>query len=83
MSYTMKDFQRDYVKNHLGLLSPDEVLDKFSPDEVLQHFTPDEVLEHFTPDEVLERLSLKDRLKGISPEEIELYLENLGKNREK
>jgi hypothetical protein len=57
----MKDFQKDYVKNHLGLLSPDEVL------------------EHFTPDKVLQRLSLKDRLKGITPEEIELYLLKHGK----
>ncbi|WP_446008690.1 hypothetical protein [Candidatus Electrothrix sp.] len=72
MSYTMKDFQRDYVKNHLSLLSPDEVLDKFSLDEVL---------EHFTPVEVLQRLSLKDRLKGISPEEIELYLQKHGKKK--
>ncbi|MGB5684615.1 MAG: hypothetical protein WBM35_02295 [Candidatus Electrothrix sp.] len=50
VSYTMKDFQRDYVKNHLGLLSPDEVLDRFSPD---------------------------DRLRGLSPEEILLYLKKL------
>ena len=56
MSYTMKDFQRDYVKNHLGLLSPDEVLDRFS---------------------------LDDRLKGLSPEEIKLYLEKLGENTDK
>ena len=26
VSYTMKDFQKDYVKNYLGLLSPDEIL---------------------------------------------------------
>ena len=36
MSYTMKDFQRDYVKNHLGVLSPDEVLNSFSPDDRLK-----------------------------------------------
>ena len=65
MSYTMKDFQRDYVKNHLGLLSPDEVLDRFSPDEVLGRF------------------SLDDRLKGLPPEEIKLYLEKLGENTDK
>ncbi|WP_446012093.1 hypothetical protein [Candidatus Electrothrix sp.] len=56
VSYTMKDFQRDYVKNYLGMLSPDEVLDRPSPD---------------------------DRLKGLSPEEIKLYLKNLGENIEK
>jgi hypothetical protein len=83
VSYTMKDFQKDYVKNHLGLLSPDEVLDRFSPDEVLNRFSPDEVLQQFSPDDRLKGLTPEDRLKGISPEEIELYLKKLGKNRGK
>ena len=52
MSYTMKDFQRDYVRNHLGLLSPDEVLDRFSPDEVLGRFSLDEILKRFSPEEI-------------------------------
>ncbi|MCI5129153.1 MAG: hypothetical protein D3907_11785 [Candidatus Electrothrix sp. AUS3] len=69
VSYTMKDFQRDYVKNHLGLLSPDEVLQQFSPDDRLKGLSPDEVLQQFSPD---------DRLKGLSPEEIKLYLKKLG-----
>ena len=69
VSYTMKDFQRDYVRNHLGLLSPDEVLDRFSPDEVLNRFSPDDRLKGLSPNEVLNR---------FSPEEIELYLKNLG-----
>ena len=56
VSYTMKDFQRDYVKNHLGLLSPDDRLKGLLPDEILRRF---------------------------SPEEIKLYLKNLGKKREK
>ncbi|MDU9051106.1 MAG: hypothetical protein Q3M30_19870 [Candidatus Electrothrix sp. Rat3] len=70
VSYTMKDFQRDYVKNHLGLLSPDDRLKGLSPGEVLRQFSSDEVLKQFSPD---------DRLKGLSPEEIELYLKKLGK----
>jgi len=28
VSYTMQDFQRENIKNHLGVLSPDEVLNK-------------------------------------------------------
>ncbi|MCI5157165.1 MAG: hypothetical protein D3906_01770 [Candidatus Electrothrix sp. AUS1_2] len=52
VSCTMKDFQRDYVRNHLGLLSPDEVLDKFSPDEVLGRFSLDEILKRFSPEEI-------------------------------
>ena len=52
MSYTMKDFQRDYVKNHLGLLSPDEVLQQFSPDDRLKGLSPDEVMRRFSPEEI-------------------------------
>jgi len=69
VSYTMKDFQRDYVKNHLGLLSPDEVLDRYSPDDRLKGLSSDEVLDRFSPD---------DRLRGLSSEEILLYLKKLG-----
>ena len=74
MSYTMKDFQRDYVKNHLGVLSPDEVLNSFSPDDRLKGLSPNEVLNKFSPDDRLKGLSLSDRLKGISFEDIQQYL---------
>ena len=52
VSYTMKDFQKDYVKNHLGLLSPDEVLQQFSPDDRLKGLSPNEVLNRFSPEEI-------------------------------
>jgi hypothetical protein len=83
VSYTMKDFQKDYVKSHLGLLSPDEVLQQFSPDDRLKGLSPNEVLRQFSSDEVLQQFSPDDRLKGLSPEEIELYLKKLGKNTDK
>ena len=78
MSYTMKDFQKDYVRNHLGLLSPDEILDRFSPDDRLKGISPDDRLKGLSSDEVLQRFSPDDRLKGISFEEIQLYLKKLG-----
>jgi hypothetical protein len=52
VSYTMKDFQKDYVKNHLGLLSPDDRLKGLSPDEVLQQFSPDDRLKGLSPEEI-------------------------------
>ena len=36
VSYTMKDFQKDYVRDHLGVLSPDEVMKNFSSDDRLK-----------------------------------------------
>ena len=74
MAYTMKDFQRDYVKNHLGVLSPDDRLKGLSSDEVLNRFSPDDRLKG---------LSLSDRLKGISFEEIQLYLKKRFKRTKK
>jgi hypothetical protein len=65
MTYTMEDFRRDYVKEHLKDLTPDERLEGLSPDERLEGLSPDERLEGLSPDE---------RLQGLSPEDIEKYL---------
>ena len=37
MAYTMKDFQKDYVREHLGVLSTDEVLKRFSLEEIQKY----------------------------------------------
>ncbi len=83
VSYTMQDFQRDYVRNHLGVLSPDDRLKGLSPDEVLKQFPSDEVLNRFSPDDRLKGLSLSDRLKGISFEDIQQYLKRRFKKTKK
>ena len=73
MPYTMEDFQKDYVRNHLNVLSPDDVLKSFSPDDVLKRYSPDDRLKGLSP---------KERLRGLSLEEIKEYLEqsqNFGK----
>ncbi len=36
VAYTMQDFQKDYVKNHLGVLSPDDRLRGLSPNDRLK-----------------------------------------------
>ena len=33
MSYTMEDFRKDYVKEHLKDLTPQELVDGLSPEE--------------------------------------------------
>ena len=68
MPYTIQDYQRDYVREHLDLLPPEEVL---------QRYTPEEVLRRYSPADRLKNLSPEDRLKGLSPEEIQKALENL------
>jgi len=46
MPYTMKDFQKDYVKDHLDVLSPDEVLKRYSPKDRLQGLSLEEIQEY-------------------------------------
>ncbi|MDU9048464.1 MAG: hypothetical protein Q3M30_06415 [Candidatus Electrothrix sp. Rat3] len=66
MAYTMEDFKKDYVKEHLGVLSPDDRLRGLSTDEVLNRFSPDDRLKGLSLDEVLNK---------FSAEELRQYLE--------
>ena len=66
MAYTMEDFQKDYVREHLGVLSNDEILKRFSREDRLKGLSNEDRLKG---------LSNEDRLKGLSLEEIQGYLE--------
>lgn len=52
MSYTMEDFERDYARDHLHLLSKEEVLGQYSPKEVLGQYSPEEVLGQLSPEAI-------------------------------
>lgn len=52
MAYTFEQFTKEFVADHLNLLSPDEVLKRYSPDEVLKRFSPDERIKDLSPDEI-------------------------------
>jgi len=43
MPYTMEQFRKDYVKAHIGLLEPEEVLSKFGAEERLKGLNREEV----------------------------------------
>jgi hypothetical protein len=73
MPYTLEDFRRDFTREHVDLLTPDERLEGLSLDEVLRRFSPDQLLERLSLDEVLERLSL---------EELQAYLAKRRRDRE-
>ena len=73
MSYTMEDFNRQYVKEHFTRLTPEErreVLRSLPPEE------QEEVLQSLPP-EVLQSLPPEQRLAGLSEEQIRQYLERL------
>jgi hypothetical protein len=55
MSYTLEEFNKEFVKNHLHLIPAEEVLKQYSADEVLKRYLPDEILQSL-PKSVLELL---------------------------
>ena len=58
MSYTVQDYQKDYVREHLDLLSPDEVLKRYSVNDRVKDLSPDDIIENVSP-EYLEALLKK------------------------
>jgi Mg/Co/Ni transporter MgtE len=89
MSYTMKDFQRQYAKEHFRQLTPEErreALQSLPSEErrqVLQWLPPEElreVLQSLPVEEqekVFQSLPLEKRLAGLSAEQIRQYLDRL------
>jgi hypothetical protein len=65
MPYTMEDFRRDYVREHIEDLTAEERLRGLPPEERLKGLPPEERLKGLSPEE---------RLKGLSPEEIAALL---------
>ncbi len=79
MPYTMEQFQKDYIKSHIGVLNPEEVLSKFKAEERLKGLKAEERLKGLKAEERLKGLKAEERLKGLKAEEIEFYLEKLKK----
>jgi len=77
MSYTIQDYQKDYVRDHLNLLSPDDVLKRYSADEVLKRYSADEVLKRYSADDRLKDLSADDILANLSPDVIKLLMQKV------
>jgi hypothetical protein len=64
MPYTMEDFRRDYVKEHLKDLTPEERLQGLSPEERLEGLSSEQLLASLSP-EVKE--ALRKQLNGNKP----------------
>ena len=82
VSFTMEDFNRQYIKEHFPQLTPEEQR------EALQALPPEkrkEVLQSLPLEdqqEVLRSLPPEKRLAGLSVEQIRQYLDNLAADRE-
>ena len=52
MPYTMEQFQKDYIKAHIGVLDPEEVLSKFKAEERLKGLKAEERLKGLKAEEI-------------------------------
>jgi hypothetical protein len=57
MTYTLEQFKKDFVINHLRDIPTEEVLKQYSPKEVLKQYSLQDLLEGLSP-ETLERLAI-------------------------
>jgi hypothetical protein len=60
MVYTMRDFRRDYIKEHLPKLTPEErqdVLRVVPREEIVASLTAEQILASFTAEEIVAGLS--------------------------
>lgn len=74
VSFTMEDFNRQYIKEHFPQLTPEE------QEEVLQALPPERRLAGLPPEQRLAGLPLEQRLAGLSAEQMEQvqrYLDQL------
>ncbi len=53
MAYTMEDFKKDYIRENLGELEPEEILEMLSVEERLKGLPAEERLKGLSP-EVIE-----------------------------
>jgi 2-hydroxychromene-2-carboxylate isomerase len=70
MPYTMADFRRDYVREHLKDLTPEEIRTAVPPEEYLQGLSPEQIRTALSPEQIRTALSPEQRLEGLSPEQI-------------
>jgi hypothetical protein len=62
--YTMEDFRRDFAKDHLKDLSPEERLAGLSPEQILAALSPEQILAALSPEA---KEALRRRLQGSEP----------------
>jgi hypothetical protein len=71
VSFTMEDFNRQYIKDHFAQLTPEE------QEEVLRSLPAEKRLAGLPPEQRLAGLPPEQRLAGLSEEQIRQYLERL------
>jgi hypothetical protein len=68
MPYTMEDFRRDYVREHLKDLTPEEILTVVSAEDLLGSLSVEKRLEGVPVEKRLEGVPVEKRLEGVPVE---------------
>jgi hypothetical protein len=74
MPYTMEDFRRDYVREHLKDLTPEELMAGLSEEDLLKGLSAEKLLEGVPLEKRLEGIPLEKLLEGVSDEELAALL---------
>ena len=90
VAYTIEDFNRDYVKKHFPMLTPEKqeelartlpaafyLMERMAPQVLLAGVSPEARLAGLSPEARLAGLSPEARLAGLSEEEIRQYLDKM------
>ena len=71
----VKKLGKQWTKQILAELPPEEVLKHYKSEEVLKHYKSEEVFKHYKVEDRLKGVALEDRLKGVSLKDLKRYLE--------
>ena len=70
VSYTVQDYQIEYVSDHLNLLPVENVIKRYSTDERLMDLPAEEVFNHYSVEDRLNGLPAEDVLNHYSAEDV-------------
>ncbi len=77
MPYTVTDYCRDFTREHIDWLTPDERLKGIAPEERLKGIALEERIHNVSPDDVLKTLFPDDTGEHVDAAKLERYLQQL------
>ena len=69
MPYTMEEFQRDFVLEHLNVLTPEERVKGLPAEELIKGLPAEERVKGLPAEERVKGLPAEERVKGLSPDD--------------
>ncbi|MCA1809244.1 MAG: hypothetical protein LC725_07345 [Lentisphaerae bacterium] len=83
MPYTLEQFKKDVLLDHLDDLKPEDRLRGLKPEDRLRGLRPEDRLRGLRPEDRLRGLRPEDRLRGLGRRELEAHLRKLSRKQNK